>query len=89
MSLLPTDRERAECAEKDRAAFAGMHSTLAKKYREERDRLNFIFEHRPCIGVSSLGGPEIGVHGWSIRGNGKTYHDALDDLMKKRKALEE
>lgn len=130
MSLFPTDKQRAKEAEKDSAAFAQMHSSLAKKYKELEEelkltddlneklrgllrtipecpmhgecipyatnwignqikRLDFLFEHHNiCIGVSALGGPEIAAHGWSERGHGITYYEALDDLMQKReKAL--
>ncbi len=66
MSLLPTDKERAKCAEEDSAAFAQMYSSLAEKYKELEKELKLADERNERLKGILRAIPECPVHGECI-----------------------
>lgn len=66
MSLLPTNKERADNAEKDRRAFAQMHSGLSEKYRKLQEEMKLTDERNENLEELLKAIPECPFHGACI-----------------------
>lgn len=63
MSLLPTNKERADNAEKDSRAFAQMHSGLSEKYRKLQREMKLTDERNENLEKLLHEIPECPIHG--------------------------
>lgn len=63
MSLFPTNKERADNAEKDSRAFAQMHSGLAEKYRKLKKEMKLTDERNERLTELLHKIPECPMHG--------------------------
>lgn len=66
MSQFPTDKQRAKQSEKDSAAFAQMHSSLAKKYKELEEELKLTDRSNERLRELLRAIPECPMHGECI-----------------------